>query len=93
MSQEAYDTIVIGGGPAAAAAAVYTARKKMKTLVITESFGGQSASSSGIENWIGEPFLSGIELGEKLEKHIRAQEGIEVKMPEQGPGDPGEKGA
>jgi alkyl hydroperoxide reductase subunit F len=82
VSQEIYDTIVIGGGPAAAAAAVYTARKKMKTLVITENFGGQSASSSGIENWIGEPFLSGIELGEKLEKHVRAQEGIEVKMPE-----------
>jgi alkyl hydroperoxide reductase subunit F len=82
VSQEVYDTIVIGGGPAAAAAAVYTARKKMTTLVITEDFGGQSASSSGIENWIGEPFLSGIELGEKLEKHVRAQEGIEVKMPE-----------
>ena len=82
MSQEVYDTIIIGGGPAAAAAAVYTARKKMKTIVITEDFGGQSASSGGIENWIGEQSITGIELGEKLEKHVRAQEGIEVKMPE-----------
>jgi alkyl hydroperoxide reductase subunit F len=82
VSQQVYDTIIIGGGPAAVAAAVYTARKKMKTMVITEDFGGQSASSSGIENWIGEQSITGIELGEKLEKHVRAQEGIEVKMPQ-----------
>ena len=54
MSEAIYDTIIIGGGPAGAAATVYAARKKLKTLLITSDFGGQSAVSSDIENWIGE---------------------------------------
>ena len=49
MVQDLYDTVVIGGGPAGAAAAVYAARKKLKTLVVTEAFGGQSMVSSHIE--------------------------------------------
>ncbi len=80
MTSQLYDTIVIGGGPAAAAAAVYTARKKLKTLLITDTFGGQSLVSSGIENWIGEPIITGAELARKLEDHVRAQEGVDIKM-------------
>ena len=64
MSQTVYDTIIIGGGPAGTAAAVYAARKKLKTLIITENFGGQSIVSGGIENWIGEEKVTGLELGE-----------------------------
>ena len=45
-----YDVIIIGGGPAGAAAAVYCARKKLKTVLITESFGGQSVVSNDIQN-------------------------------------------
>lgn len=82
MSQELYDTIIMGGGPAGAAAAVYAARKKLKTLVITEDFGGQSVVSAGIQNWIGEENITGLDLAKKLENHVRAQEGIEVKSPE-----------
>ncbi len=78
MKQVLYDTIIIGGGPAAAAAAVYAGRKKLRTLLITESFGGQSVVSSSIENWIGELSISGIDLSTKLKKHIEAQ-GIEIK--------------
>ena len=63
MNQGLYDTIIIGGGPAVAAAAVYAGRKKLKTLVITEKFGGQSIVSSSIENWIGELSISGMDLG------------------------------
>ena len=82
MVQDLYDTVVIGGGPAGAAAAVYAARKKLKTLVVTESFGGQSMVSSHIENWIGEITLSGLDLAEKLKRHVEAQKGIEIKTPE-----------
>ena len=82
MTQQPYDTIIIGGGPAGAGAAVYAARKKLKTLLITEAFGGQSVVSSGIENWIGDENLTGVELAEKFERHVRAQEGIEIKAPE-----------
>ncbi|MDO8523013.1 MAG: FAD-dependent oxidoreductase [bacterium] len=78
-----YDVIIIGGGPAGAAAAVYSARKRMKTLLITESFGGQSIVSDDIQNWIGEPHISGFDLAEKLEKHVRAfPDVVEIKMPE-----------
>ncbi len=79
MSQDLYDAVIIGGGPAGVAAAVYAARKRLKTLVITEKFGGQSIVSSSIRNWIGELTLSGIELSERLKKHVQAQDNIEIK--------------
>ncbi len=66
-----YDIVIIGGGPAAVAAGVYAARKKAKTLLVAESFGGQSVVSADIHNWIGERNVSGIALAEKLENHIR----------------------
>lgn len=78
-----YDVIIIGGGPAGAAAAVYTARKKLKTLVITESFGGASIVSDDIQNWIGEPHISGFDLAKKFEQHVRAfPDVVEVHAPE-----------
>ena len=79
---EPYDTIIIGGGPAGAAAAVYAARKKLKTLLIADEFGGQSLVSASIENWVGEISISGRELAEKLEKHVRAQPDVEIRLSE-----------
>jgi alkyl hydroperoxide reductase subunit AhpF len=73
-----YDTIILGGGPAGVAAGIYSARKKIKTLLISEHLGGQSTVSAVIENWIGDIKLSGFELLKKLENHLRAQEGIEI---------------
>lgn len=67
-----YDVIIIGGGPAGTAAAVYTARKRLKTLLIADSFGGQSIVSDDIQNWIGEPHISGFDLAQKFEAHVRA---------------------
>ena len=66
-----YDIVIIGGGPAAVSAGVYAARKKARTLLVAESFGGQSIVSADIHNWIGERNISGIALAEKLEDHIR----------------------
>jgi len=77
-----YDVIIIGGGPAGAAASVYTGRKKIKTLLLTDSFGGQSIVSDNIENWIGIKKISGFELAKMLEDHVRACEEVEIKMPE-----------
>lgn len=73
-----YDLIVIGGGPAGVAAGIYAARKKIKTLLIAESFGGQSLVSADIQNWIGTKSLSGFDLAKNLEEHLRAQEEIEI---------------
>ncbi len=73
-----HDLLIIGGGPAAVAAGVYAARKKMKTALIAESFGGQSLVSAGIQNWIGTIEVSGYDFAKMLEAHLRAQEDIEI---------------
>lgn len=73
-----YDVVIIGGGPGGVAAGVYSARKQMKTLFLTENFQSQSAVSASIENWIGTVTIPGFEFAQSLEKHLRAQEGIEI---------------
>ncbi len=67
-----YDLTIIGGGPAGVSAGVYAARKRLKTLFLTESFNGQSVVSEGIENWIGTIKISGADLVKNLEAHLRA---------------------
>ncbi len=81
-----YDCIIVGGGPGGVAAGVYAARKQMKTLFVTESFLSQSVVSASIENWIGTVTIPGWEFGQALEKHLRAQEGIEIKTGERATG-------
>lgn len=66
-----YDLIIIGGGPAAAAAAVYAARKRLKSVLISKEFGGQSVVSDDIQNWIGTPHIAGSDLAKNLEAHVR----------------------
>lgn len=73
-----YDTIIIGGGPTGTAASVYAARKQLKALLITDSFGGQSVVSNDIDNWIGDIRISGFDLAQKFEAHIKAQPGLET---------------
>ena len=82
MEPHLYDTIIIGGGPGGAAAAVYAARKRLRTLLLTADFGGQSMVSAGIQNWIGEISITGRELGEKLRRHVEAQKDVEIRTPE-----------
>jgi len=77
-----YELIIIGGGPAGAAAGVYAARKQIKTLLITESWGGQSTESAGIQNWIGTVEVPGIEFGSLLKKHVSHYAGTFVEMKE-----------
>src|SRR3989344_2470364 len=67
-----YDLVIIGGGPAASAAAVYAARKKLKSVIIAEAFGGQSTVSPDIQNWIGTVSISGEKLASDLRAHVQA---------------------
>lgn len=78
-----YDLIIIGGGPAGVSAGVYAARKKLKTLLITPEFGGQSVVSEGIENWIGTVKISGHHLAKSLKEHLLAYAGETVSVKEE----------
>lgn len=74
-----YDLIIIGGGPAGIAAGIYAARKKFKTLLIAESIGGQPVIASEINNFIGFKSLSGVQLKQIFEEHLRAHSEVEIE--------------
>lgn len=84
MNQESiFDLVIIGGGPAGVAAGIYAARKKIKTVLVTENFRGQSAVSSEIQNWIGEISISGDDLHKKFENHLKYySKNIDIKEKE-----------
>lgn len=78
-----YDIIIIGAGPAGSSAAVYSARKQLKTLLVADSFGGQSIVSDDIQNWIGEQHISGVDLAKKFEDHVRSFENfVDIRVSE-----------
>jgi thioredoxin reductase (NADPH) len=62
-----YDVAIIGAGPAGLAAAVYAASEGLSTIVIEGNApGGQAATSSRIENYLGFPSgVSGQELSDR----------------------------
>ena len=59
---EPYDVLIVGQGAAAFAAALYAARYQMKTIVIGELFGGETATGGLIENYPGYPDIDGYDL-------------------------------
>jgi len=67
-----YDLIIIGGGTAGSAASVYASRKRLKTLLLTSEFGGQSIVSEKIYNWIGTTEIAGSKLAQDLKNHVKA---------------------
>jgi len=83
MNNKVYDFIIIGGGPAGITAGIYAARQKLKTLLITKSFGGQiTRKTVEIWNYPGFEKISGAELIQKMVNHLKAQE-IEIKTDEE----------
>ncbi len=75
-----YDLIIVGGGPAGITAGIYAARQRLNTLLITKAFAGQIARKSvDIENYPGLKKISGMELIQKFEKHLKSQK-IEIKI-------------
>ncbi len=65
-----YDVIIIGGGAAGLGAALYSARYNLKTLIIAKEFGGTGNIAHKVDNWIGEPGISGMDLMNKFTKHV-----------------------
>ena len=64
QSDEIVDLVVVGGGPAGLAAAIYGASEGLSTVLLDAvAPGGQAASTSRIENFLGFPFgVSGGDL-------------------------------
>jgi NADH-dependent peroxiredoxin subunit F len=84
MESTLFDLAIIGGGPAGVAGGIYAARKKIKTIFITENFRNQSVVSDNIQNWIGTVSISGEDLASNLEKHLKSFAGeiVEIKEKE-----------
>lgn len=83
-----HDLIIVGGGPAGAAASVYAARKRLKTVLVTEEWGGQSTVSPEIRNWIGTRAISGTELAKNLREHVESSAGdsLSIMFPDRATG-------
>ncbi len=64
-----YDVVIIGGGAAGMTAALYTARKNMKTLVVSYDIGGQTNLTNHIENYPGTLTAVGVDLMAKFQEH------------------------
>lgn len=78
-----YDVIIIGAGPAGMSAAVYTARKNLKTLILSKDLGGQTAISWEVDNYLGFRLVSGQELSQKFKEHLDKFDWIEFKINEE----------
>jgi len=65
-----FDVIIVGGGPAGYTAAIYTARQKLKTLLLTQTSGGQMVYTDNIENYPGFEKISGVKLLEIFRKQL-----------------------
>ncbi|MDD1676479.1 MAG: FAD-dependent oxidoreductase [Methanomicrobiales archaeon] len=71
QADETYDVLIAGAGPGGLTAAVYTARKLLKTIVVTENIGGQALESWAIENYMGYRMVSGEALMQKFEEQAK----------------------
>src|SRR5215813_9145885 len=65
-----YDVIVIGSGPAGMTAAIYSARKGLKTLVLSKDVGGQLNISAELENYLGYASIDAPTLITHFEDHV-----------------------
>ena len=67
-----YDVVIIGAGAAGLSAALYASRAKLKVLVLDkdEFSGSQIVYSHEVDNYLGIPQISGLDIMEKFKEHI-----------------------
>lgn len=80
-----YDLAIFGAGPAGLSAAVYAASEGLKTVVLERgAVGGQAASTSRIENYLGFPDgIAGWDLANKARQQAQRL-GAEIIVTEEG---------
>ena len=71
MEKEIFDVAIVGGGPAGYSAAIYAKRYNLKLLLIVKERGGLVTKTHLIENYPGYASLSGLQLMEKFEEHLK----------------------
>ena len=77
-----YDLIILGGGPASMSAGVYAKQMRLNSMLIEKGeFGGQVATTSSVENYLGFENISGQDLSDRMHKHLKST-GIEIKLEE-----------
>ena len=64
------DVLIAGQGAAAFSAALYAARYQLDTVVVAESFGGETAIGGLIENYPGAPEIDGFDLMLKFKEQV-----------------------
>ncbi len=75
-----YDLIIIGAGPGGLSAAIYAKRAMLDFLILEKWLpGGEIANTFEVENYIGLNRLSGMELADKMVKHVYDL-GIEITL-------------
>lgn len=81
-----FDLIIVGQGPAGMTAAIYAKRAGLSVLIFENSApGGKLVKTFEIDNWPGEPHVSGVDLALKMYNHtneleIPAEYGTIVKI-------------
>jgi thioredoxin reductase (NADPH) len=90
-SRSEYELAIYGAGPAGLSASVYGSSDGLKTILIERwAVGGQAATSSKIENYLGFPGgIAGAELAERARKQacrfgaeiLMAREGVRAEFP------------
>ena len=69
--EKIYDLVIAGAGPAGISAAISAARKGLDILVVTGDIGGQTNWSGDVENYMGFQMITGAELADKFEEHVK----------------------
>jgi thioredoxin-disulfide reductase len=79
-NKKIYQVAILGGGPAAATAGVYAKRKKIETILIAESFGGQSTTAAEIDNLPAHAIpITGAQMAMGFQKRLE-RSGIDIVL-------------
>ncbi len=66
-----YDVAIVGQGPAGMTAAIYAKRAGLSVVMFEASApGGKLVKTFEIDNWPGEPHVSGVDLAMKMYNHV-----------------------